>query len=111
MSNRALSECDVQLYRQMGCLRDDLALHERALDILVELLKKEQVVILLLCMQVEFYSYTVCVSLLLSLAQLDESVPLNGVEKAINHFEVLNSAITSVHCTRGKKFSVKIEYN
>ena len=36
----------MQLYRQMGCLRDDLALHERALDILIELLKKEQVCVL-----------------------------------------------------------------
>ena len=90
LSGRALSECDVQLYRQMGCLRDDLALHERALDILIELLKKEQVSILLLCMLVEFCC---CVKLLSSLAQLDESVPLNGVEKAINHFEVLNGAV------------------
>lgn len=58
---RILDSCDVQLYRQMGGLRDDLTIHERALDILIELMKKEQ---------------------------LDESVPLHGVEKAINHFEV-----------------------
>ena len=36
--------------------------HERALDVLIELMKKEQ---------------------------LDESVPLHGIEKGINHFEVL----------------------
>ena len=45
----------------MGGLRDDLGVHERALDVLIELMKKEQ---------------------------LDESVPLHGVEKAISHFEV-----------------------
>lgn len=33
----------MQLYHQMGSLRDDLAIHERSLDILIELLKKEQV--------------------------------------------------------------------
>ena len=41
--SRVLNECDVQMYRQMGALMDDLGLHERALDILIELLKKEQV--------------------------------------------------------------------
>ncbi|XP_003384705.1 PREDICTED: dynactin subunit 1-like [Amphimedon queenslandica] len=59
---RILTECDVPLYRQVGGIRDDLALHERALNILIELLRKEQ---------------------------LDEAVPLNGVEKAIKHFESL----------------------
>ena len=58
---RVLGSCEVQLYRQMGGLRDDLAIHERALDVLIELMKKEQ---------------------------LDESVPLHGLEKAISHFEV-----------------------
>lgn len=41
--HRILTECDVQLYRQVGGIRDDLTLHERALDILIELLRKEQV--------------------------------------------------------------------
>lgn len=40
---RVLAECDVQMYRQVGGVRDDLAIHEKALDILIELLKKEQV--------------------------------------------------------------------
>ena len=40
-----LNECEVQLYRQMGGLRDDLIIHEKALDILIELLKKEQVIL------------------------------------------------------------------
>lgn len=40
---RILKECDVQLYRQMGSVRDDLNIHEKALDILIELMKKEQV--------------------------------------------------------------------
>ena len=40
---RVLGECDVQMYWQAGGLRDDLIIHEKALDILVELLKKEQV--------------------------------------------------------------------
>lgn len=35
--------CDVQLYRQMGGLRDDLFLHEKSVDMLIELLKKEKV--------------------------------------------------------------------
>ena len=38
-----LEECGVQLYRQMGGVRDDLTIHEKALDVLIELLKKEQV--------------------------------------------------------------------
>ena len=38
-----LEECDVQLYRQMGGVRDDLTIHEKALDVVIELLKKEQV--------------------------------------------------------------------
>ena len=58
---RVLDTCEVQLYRQMGGLRDDLMVHERALDVLIELMKKEQ---------------------------LDESVPLHGIEKGISHFEV-----------------------
>ena len=40
---RVLETCEVQLYRQMGSLRDDLALHERAIDLIIEQLKKEQV--------------------------------------------------------------------
>lgn len=36
-----LKECDVQLYRQMGGVRDDLTIHEKALDILIELLKHQ----------------------------------------------------------------------
>ena len=43
LTPRILSACDVQLYRQMGSLRDDLALHERVLDQLITLLKMEQV--------------------------------------------------------------------
>ncbi len=31
------------LYRGVGGVRDDLNIHEKALDILIELLKKEQV--------------------------------------------------------------------
>ena len=58
---RVLDTCEVQLYRQMGGLRDDLMVHERALDVLIELMKKEQ---------------------------LDEGVPLHGIEKGISHFEV-----------------------
>ena len=60
---RVLDTCEVQLYRQMGGLRDDLSVHERALDVLIELMKKEQ---------------------------LDDSVPLHGLEKGISHFEVWN---------------------
>jgi len=37
-----LKECDVHLYRQMGGVRDDLKIHEKALDVLIDLLKKEQ---------------------------------------------------------------------
>lgn len=33
----------MQLYRQMGGVRDDLTIHEKALDVVIELLKKEQV--------------------------------------------------------------------
>ena len=48
-SHRILSVCDVQLYRQMGGLRDDLFLHERSVDMLIELLKKEKVRVCVLC--------------------------------------------------------------
>ena len=67
----------------MGGLRDDLSLHERSLDVLIELLKKEKVcacVCVCVCVCVMFA--------MLFLFQLDESVPLHGVEKAISHFEV-----------------------
>ncbi len=40
---RVLSVCDTNMYSQVGGLRDDLMIHEKALDILIELLKKEQV--------------------------------------------------------------------
>ena len=33
----------MQLYRQMGGVRDDLTIHEKALDVLIEFLKREQV--------------------------------------------------------------------
>ena len=38
-----LGECNVQLYRQMGTVRDELAQHEKALDHLIDLLKSEKV--------------------------------------------------------------------
>lgn len=41
--------CDVQLYRQMGGLRDDLFLHEKSVDMLIELLKKKVRVCDVLC--------------------------------------------------------------
>ncbi|XP_064382819.1 dynactin subunit 1-like isoform X2 [Halichondria panicea] len=67
-ATRILNECDVGLYRGVGGVRDDLNIHEKALDILIELLKKEQ---------------------------LDESVPLYGLDKAITHFE--NLLTTRLH--------------
>lgn len=57
-----LEGCDVPMYRQMGGLRDDLTLHEKALDLLIDVLKTEQ---------------------------LDESVPLGNLDKAISHFKSL----------------------
>lgn len=55
---RILKECEVQLYRQMGNVRDDLGIHEKALDILIELMKKEQV-----CMCVCVCNFHGCVNL------------------------------------------------
>lgn len=95
-----LKECDVQLYRQMGGVRDDLNIHEKALDILIELMKKEQVPSPSpspRCQLVDLMEYvkaTICAHLLThslcpcSSTQLDESVPLHGIDKAISHFEV-----------------------
>lgn len=78
-----LGECDVQLYRQMGGLRDDLAIHEKALDILVELLKKEQVCD---CMQ----------SSLLYLC----SVSLNGGQLFVIVWILL---VSTMYCNRTRK--------
>jgi dynactin 1 len=70
-AQKVLDTCEVQLYRQMGGLRDDLTVHERALDVLIELMKKEQ---------------------------LDEGVPLHGIEKGISHFEhLLQSRLVEVN--------------
>ena len=68
----------------MGGLRDDLAVHERALDILIELMKKEQ---------------------------LDESVPLHSLEKAISHFEVKTMYMCMSGPTMTIFFSCKAFFN
>nr|WAW84814.1 dynactin 1 [Halisarca dujardinii] len=57
-----VDSCDVGLYRQLGGLRDDLMMHEKSLDHLISALKTEQ---------------------------LDNSVPLESVDKAIGHFKTL----------------------
>ena len=82
----------------MGGVRDDLTIHEKALDVLIELLKKEQVGVArkVICpiLITRVYTCTLTdnvVAIILTHAlflQLDESVPLHGIDKAVGHFEV-----------------------
>ena len=90
------------LYRQIGGLRDDLTLHEKALDLLIDSLKTEQVwVDLHLLSFVQFTDqYIVCMLMCMHISpyqQLDESAPLGNLDKAISHFKV---CICSTCCNR-----------
>jgi len=69
----------------MGGHRDELSLHERSLDVLVGLLKEEMVSLVIVVVFVNISVY-----------QLDETVSLAGLEKAINYFEVGLSVCLSV---------------
>ena len=83
----------MQLYRQMGGVRDDLTIHEKALDVLIEFLKKEQVSV---ADERSTFLMTFCPFLSF---QLDESVPLHGIDKAIGHFEVCILHFFVYQCT------------
>lgn len=59
---RALSQCDVEVYKRMGTLYSEMSVHERSLDFLIDLLHKDQ---------------------------LDETVQVDSLTKAIKYYQVL----------------------
>lgn len=58
---RALSQCDVEVYKRMGTLYSEMSVHERSLDFLIDLLHKDQ---------------------------LDETVQVESLTKAIKYYQV-----------------------
>ncbi|XP_057716423.1 dynactin subunit 1 isoform X4 [Corythoichthys intestinalis] len=59
---QALSECSVEVYKKMGSLYAEMSVHERSLDFLMELLRKDQ---------------------------LDETVNVEALTKAVNYYQQL----------------------
>ena len=59
---RALSRCSVEVYQRIGTLYSEMSVHERSLDFLIELLHKDQ---------------------------LDETVQVEPLTKAIKYYQVL----------------------
>lgn len=59
--SRALSKCSVEVYRKVGLLYPEMGVHERSLDFLIELLHKDQ---------------------------LDETVNVEPLTKAIKYYQV-----------------------
>ncbi|KAI7814669.1 dynactin subunit 1a [Triplophysa rosa] len=60
----ALSQCDVEVYKRMGTLYSEMSVHERSLDFLIDLLHKDQ---------------------------LDETVQVEALTKAIKYYQQLYS--------------------
>lgn len=58
---RALSKCSVEIYKKVGMLYPEMSVHERSLDFLIELLHKDQ---------------------------LDETVNVEPLTKAIKYYQV-----------------------
>lgn len=61
MCFRALCECGVEAYKKMGSLYPEMSVHERSLDFLIQLLHKDQ---------------------------LDETVKVEALTKAIKYYQV-----------------------
>lgn len=58
---RALSQCSVEIYKKVGSLYPEMSVHERSLDFLIDLLHKDQ---------------------------LDETVNVEPLTKAIKYYQV-----------------------
>lgn len=58
---RALSQCSVEVYKKIGSLYPEMSVHERSLDFLIDLLHKDQ---------------------------LDETVNVEPLTKAIKYYQV-----------------------
>lgn len=58
---RALNQCSVDVFKRMGTLHSEMSVHERSLDFLIELLHKDQ---------------------------LDETVQVEPLTKAIKYYQV-----------------------
>lgn len=58
---RALARCSVEVYRKVGSLYPEMSVHERSLDVLIQLLHKDQ---------------------------LDETVHVEPLTKAIKYYQV-----------------------
>ncbi|ELT87630.1 hypothetical protein CAPTEDRAFT_161353 [Capitella teleta] len=71
----AMNQCNIDLFLKIGTLLPELAVHEKAMDFLIEALRKDQ---------------------------LDENVSVEGLDKAINYFKHLYSVHLSgekIDCT------------
>lgn len=61
ISARALAQCSVEVYKKIGSLYPEMSVHERSLDFLIDLLHKDQ---------------------------LDETVNVEPLTKAIKYYQV-----------------------
>lgn len=75
---RALSQCSVDVYKKIGSLYPEMSVHERSLDFLIELLHKDQ---------------------------LDETVNVELLTKAIKYYQVNTHTHTSSLCSKMKSFT------
>lgn len=75
---RALNQCSVDVFKRMGTLHSEMSVHERSLDFLIELLHKDQ---------------------------LDETVQVEPLTKAIKYYQVRTyySLIIDTHTGEFKK--------
>lgn len=84
---RALSQCSVDVYKKIGTLYPEMSVHERSLDFLIELLHKDQ---------------------------LDETVNVELLTKAIKYYQVnahthTNSQCSKINCFTNLPSTVKIK--
>lgn len=68
MCVRALAQCSVDVYKKIGSLYPEMSVHERSLDFLIDLLHKDQ---------------------------LDETVNVELLTKAIKYYQVNTQSHTS----------------
>lgn len=66
--SRALTQCGVEVYKKIGALYPEMSVHERSLDFLIDLLHKDQ---------------------------LDETVNVEPLTKAIKYYQV---SVSSARC-------------
>jgi len=67
---RALAQCSVEVYKRIGSLYPEMSVHERSLDFLIDLLHKDQ---------------------------LDETVNVEPLTKAIKYYQVYRHSHTGYY--------------